>query len=592
MCFMRSIPYQCDTCGKTYKWKESLSLHKRMECVCGNLRKWVCFQCGKRYLWRGSLKNHIRVECGKEPAFKCPVCGRKFKHKHRWQSHANSKTEDCILASMLLTQENNELSWSQQRPFDQSTYKMLRNARKKDSSDAKYECTRCGKTYKAATSLSRHKRLECGVIPCEICPICGRRFKHRFVLNAHIVACERRMSQTDNAFMNELGGLEFKVNDMNVVNSSRRFPSRSQVPQELQRYMCGECGKAYKWMDNLRRHQRLECGKLPKWHCKIYHTELCDWLTDPLVTQELNENISQSCFEFVTTDYNELSQESLEHREKKYKITTLVCDECGKNFSRLDSLKRHEKLYCKNKRRCCPHCDENGQCAAEKSNDDKPEVCEVPFHGQLNYLLCDSPILNSVEASVVQKNAKCQQFRCDGCGRAYTRLDSLKRHQQKCDEYLASFQDQQEALERLQQQEYYCNQCGKSYRRLDTLRRHQRLVCVKDQPEEYDALWVLERKARSIGQETQEILPSKSYASSKMNDYSQVYGGDSYMLQTEYICTDCGKKYKWLDSLRRHQRVDCGNKEKKFSCHMCDRKFKYRYELRNHIAGHHRYTML
>jgi uncharacterized Zn-finger protein len=88
----------------------------------------------------------------------------------------------------------------------------------------------------------------------------------------------------------------------------------------------------------------------------IDHTELCDWLTDSLVNQELNESISQSCFEFVTTDYNELSQESLEHRERKMKITTLVCDECGKSFSRLDSLKRHEKLYCKNKRRCCPHC--------------------------------------------------------------------------------------------------------------------------------------------------------------------------------------------------------------------------------------------
>ncbi|XP_025074517.1 protein jim lovell isoform X6 [Pogonomyrmex barbatus] len=122
--------------------------------------------------------------------------------------------------------------------------------------------------------------------------------------------------------------------------------------------------------------------------------------------------------------------------------------------------------------------DENEQCTAEKSNDEEPEVCEVPFHGQLNYLLCDSPILNSVEANVVQKNAKsCQQFRCDGCGRAYTRVDSLKRHQQKCDEFLASFQDRQETLERLQQQEYYCNQCGKTYRRLDTLRRHQRQVC-------------------------------------------------------------------------------------------------------------------
>ncbi|XP_025988521.1 protein jim lovell isoform X18 [Solenopsis invicta] len=122
--------------------------------------------------------------------------------------------------------------------------------------------------------------------------------------------------------------------------------------------------------------------------------------------------------------------------------------------------------------------DANGQCTAEKSNDEEPEVCEVPFHGQLNYLLCDSPILNSVETNVVQKNSKsCQQFRCDGCGRAYTRVDSLKRHQQKCDEFLASFQDRQETLERLQQQEYYCNQCGKSYRRLDTLRRHQRQVC-------------------------------------------------------------------------------------------------------------------
>ncbi|GAB1863541.1 Zinc finger protein 90 [Camponotus japonicus] len=93
---------------------------------------------------------------------------------------------------MLLSHDN---SWSQQR-FDETTYKTLRTSRKKNTSDNKYECNRCGKTYKATTSLSRHKRLECGVVPCEVCPICGRRFKHRFVLNAHVVGCERRMTQT------------------------------------------------------------------------------------------------------------------------------------------------------------------------------------------------------------------------------------------------------------------------------------------------------------------------------------------------------------------------------------------------------------
>lgn len=40
-----------------------------------------------------------------------------------------------------------------------------------------------------------------------------------------------------------------------------------------------------------------------------------------------------------------------------------------------------------------------------------------------------------------------------------------------------------------------------------------------------------------------------------------------------HVCLYCGKKYKWLDNLRRYQRVDCGDKERKFSCYLCDRKF-------------------
>lgn len=47
-----------------------------------------CYRCGKIYQWKGSLRTHMRVECGKKPTFKCPVCLRMFKHKHRWQSHA------------------------------------------------------------------------------------------------------------------------------------------------------------------------------------------------------------------------------------------------------------------------------------------------------------------------------------------------------------------------------------------------------------------------------------------------------------------------------------------------------------------------
>ncbi|KAF7386713.1 hypothetical protein HZH66_011165 [Vespula vulgaris] len=121
--------------------------------------------------------------------------------------------------------------------------------------------------------------------------------------------------------------------------------------------------------------------------------------------------------------------------------------------------------------------------------------------------------------------------------------------------------------------------------------------CNMEDTKEYDALWMLERKARSIGEDQESFLGPMKSISSKMPEQAgpsypiaQLYGGDSYIavLQAQYVCTDCGKKYKWQDSLKRHQRVDCGNKEKKFSCNVCDRKFKYRYELKNHITAHHK----
>ncbi|XP_076221605.1 zinc finger E-box-binding homeobox 1 [Nomia melanderi] len=101
---------------------------------------------------------------------------------------------------MLLSQDihqprdNSDALWNQ-LCYTETPYKTNRSQRAKDQKDneAKYACNRCGKTYKATTSLSRHKRLECGVVPCEVCPICDRRFKHRFVLNSHIVGCQKKL---------------------------------------------------------------------------------------------------------------------------------------------------------------------------------------------------------------------------------------------------------------------------------------------------------------------------------------------------------------------------------------------------------------
>lgn len=111
---------------------------------------------------------------------------------------------------------------------------------------------------------------------------------------------------------------------------------------------------------------------------------------------------------------------------------------------------------------------------------DNDKSVEEDFQGQLNYFLYDTGIFNRSDSPGRKIQTKSvQQFRCLGCARTYTRVDSLKRHQQKCEDYLMSLlqHDDNVKLEKLQSSQHRCDRCGKSYRRLDTLRRHQRLAC-------------------------------------------------------------------------------------------------------------------
>lgn len=78
--------------------------------------------------------------------------------------------------------------------------------------------------------------------------------------------------------------------------------------------------------------------------------DLCEWF----VKQEQDYEGPQTLFEFVASNYQPM--QDTEERRKSSK--TVVCEECGKSFSRLDSLRRHEKNYCKVKgdRVYCGYC--------------------------------------------------------------------------------------------------------------------------------------------------------------------------------------------------------------------------------------------
>lgn len=59
-------------------------------------------------------------------------------------------------------------------------------------SDSSYECTKCGRIYRARGSLMRHLRYECGQTPKFKCPFnpCEYSTKHRHNLRIHCLGCE------------------------------------------------------------------------------------------------------------------------------------------------------------------------------------------------------------------------------------------------------------------------------------------------------------------------------------------------------------------------------------------------------------------
>ncbi|XP_046142409.1 longitudinals lacking protein, isoforms H/M/V-like isoform X28 [Osmia bicornis bicornis] len=71
--------------------------------------------------------------------------------------------------------------------------------------------------------------------------------------------------------MDELAACQFvgDTKDVKPFPEVVRHRVQRVAHNSMQSYVCGECGKAYTRMANLRRHQRLECAKQPKHRCRI-----------------------------------------------------------------------------------------------------------------------------------------------------------------------------------------------------------------------------------------------------------------------------------------------------------------------------------
>ncbi|XP_005219870.1 zinc finger protein 772 isoform X3 [Bos indicus] len=312
-------------------------------------------------------------------------------------------------------------------------------------------------------------------------------------------------------------------------------------------YLCVACGKQLWFSANFPLHNQ-HSGEKP--HRRDVHRALLV-SSCPVQSSETPFTTGEGCEDFPTSSsmfqqHYPLSKwkpqsdthcaEVFHSGQKHYE-----CSECGKAFSRKDSLVQHQRVHTGERPYKCSECGKTFSRKPILAQHQRIHTGEMPYECGI----CGKVFNHSSNLIVHQRvHTGARPYKCSECGKAYSHKSTLVQH---------------ESIH-TGERPYECSECGKYFGHKYRLIKH----------------WSVHTGARPY----ECIACGKFFSqSSDLIAHQRVHNGEK-----PYVCSECGKAFSHKHVLMQHLRIHTG--ERPYKCSECGKAFRQRASLIRHWKVH------
>ena len=563
--------HKCEICGTAFNSEKNLHLHIARHNLTKTNGLFDCPHCDKKQQtddgWRKHMNTHFLEE--KKYLYQCNKCGHNSPTMESVKKHLKTQHADkqggplqCNICGCWLE------TWSGLKKHLQRHEEM--------NSGKTYDCSTCNKVFQSESGLRRHKKIHMEMLNGvkHICHVCGLELQSLKSLLRH----EHRHNEAE-------GG-------------------------KRKRYQCTTCGKAFTLLGGLRKHAMVhtEDSLLAKslwWRCKFGERKLPR--NYGMCKRRQCRICGLQCRSFVLL---------LLHEQKRHVVERLDCTLCEQRFYHQCVYDSHVRHHAGKKNFECKQCSEscsdsltwrrhkkaheteliqsakdlfNSLLLEENNKETMLNIKKMYGKKMLELVQClqkgeelgDKHYLCNICGHTtgvhfdyirhVESHTGTRPFKCALCNRAFFTLSHLNEH-------ITSHTGDRKP--------YSCTVCGKVFSTETSIRRHENLhagmklvwctVCHKKLPSRYSLM----KHRAEVHDGQNNIRLFKDYSKLSLTTSNLTSPACAHSSDRSYPCSQCGKCYSSMASLKTHEKKH--TEIKPHQCDCCKRSFYQPHELRKH----------